>query len=188
MNLSEKVRQNFAAFLASFSSRTDALHRASPDPEQEPSETDTLNTLFEAISASYPESFANEGGFTQPQKAEALMAFFEFVTQQTHKTSTQLTEVLSELNALKADHQALLTTSAETEAAFQATQLDLEGLNNHIQELTEQLGARPSIPLNVTDPALSLFNNQEKDETGKQILSAMPKDMKRKLSAQSPAT
>jgi hypothetical protein len=55
-------------------------------------------------------------------------------------------------------------------------------------ELTEQLSARPSIPLNVTDPALSLSTNQEKDETGKQILSQLPKDLKRKLSNSSKTT
>ncbi len=52
---------------------------------------------------------------------------------------------------LKAEHEALLQTSA------QAIQ-DLEAANTRISELNEQLGARPSIPLNVTDPALSLSN------------------------------
>ena len=77
---------------------------------------------------------------------------------------------------LKAEHEALLQTSAQAV-------LDLESANSRISELTGQLSARPSIPLNVTDPALSLSTNQEKDETGKQILSQLPKDLKRKLRA-----
>jgi hypothetical protein len=180
MNLSEKVKQNFAAFLTSFSTPQAA------DPAQ--SENNTLNTLFEAVSTSYPESFTQVEGFTQIQKAVALTAFFASFNDQISSLTSRLSESATAFDALSAEHQALLTTSAETEAAFQATQLDLEGLNNHIQELTEQLGARPSIPLNVTDPALSLSTNQEKDETGKQILASMPIDMKRKLSAQPSAT
>jgi hypothetical protein len=59
---------------------------------------------------------------------------------------------------------------------------ELSEANTRIQDLTAQLGARPSIPLNVTDPAVGLSSgSQEKDETGKQILAAMPKDIKRKL-------
>jgi len=173
MNFSDKIKQNFAAFLAAFSTPPDG----ESDTQQKllsESEATTLNTLFDAISASYPESFTETEGFTSLQKAESLIAFFSSVNDQLTTASTQLTESTTALETLTAEHQALIASSN------QATS-DLEAANSRINELTEQLFARPSIPLNVTDPALSLSTNQEKDETGKQILAAMPKDMKRKL-------
>jgi hypothetical protein len=109
--------------------------------------------------------------FTQLQKAESITAFLE---SQASKNSS-LAESFADL---KAEHESLLQTSAQAV-------LDLESANSRISELTGQLSARPSIPLNVTDPALSLSTNQEKDETGKQILSQLPKDLKRKLKKQS---
>jgi len=135
-----------------------------------PAEQDnTLNTLFEALCTSYPESFADVTDFTQLQKAESITAFLE-------SQATKNTALVESFAGLKAQHDTLLQTSA------QAVQ-DLEAANSRIGELTGQLSARPSIPLNVTDPALSLSSNQEKDETGKQILSQLPKDLKRKLRA-----
>ena len=170
MNLSDKIKQNFAAFLAAFSVQTveDPLLPA-------PAEQDnTLNTLFEALCTSYPESFADVSDFSQLQKAESITAFLE---SQASKSSA-----LAEFFAgLQAEHETLLQTSAQAV-------LDLESANSRISELTGQLSARPSIPLNVTDPALSLSTNQEKDETGKQILSQLPKDLKRKLANSSKTT
>ncbi len=173
MNLSDKIKQNFAAFLAAFS----ALPTEHPAPITEhpaPHDT-TLNTLFEAVSASYPESFSETEGFTQLQKAEALAAFFASVDEKLQNASAQLSESSSAFDTLNAEHQELLASS-------KSTLQELTAANSRIQELTEQLGARPSIPLNVTDPALSNTTaTQDKDETGKQILSALPKDLKRKL-------
>jgi len=170
MNLSEKIKQNFAAFLAAFSVQ------AVEDPLLPvPAEQDnTLNTLFEALCTSYPESFTDVTDFTQLQKAESITAFLE---SQASKNSS----LAESFAGLKAEHESLLQTSA------QAVQ-DLESANSRISELTGQLSARPSIPLNVTDPALSLSTNQEKDETGKQILSQLPKDLKRKLANSSKTT
>jgi len=167
MNLSEKIKQNFASFLAAFSVQTVEDPLLPVPAEQD----NTLNTLFEALCTSYPESFSDVADFTQLQKAESITAFLE-------SQATKNTALAESFAGLKAEHETLLQTSA------QAVQ-DLEAANSRISELTGQLSARPSIPLNVTDPALSLSTNQEKDETGKQILSQLPKDLKRKLKKQS---
>jgi len=173
MNLSDKIKQNFAAFLATFTVPDPAAELAEANPLLPvPAEQDnTLNTLFDALCTSYPESFADVTDFTQLQKAESITAFLE-------SQATKNTALAESFAGLKAEHETLLQTSA------QAVQ-DLESANSRISELTGQLSARPSIPLNVTDPALSLSTNQEKDETGKQILSQLPKDLKRKLKKQS---
>ena len=170
MNLSEKIKQNFASFLAAFSVQTVEDPLLPVPAEQD----NTLNVLFDALCASYPESFADATDFTQLQKAESITAFLE-------SQASKNTALAESFAGLKAEHDTLLQTSA------QAVQ-DLESANSRINELTGQLSARPSIPLNVTDPALSLSTNQEKDETGKQILSQLPKDLKRKLANSSKTT
>ena len=176
MNLSEKIKENFASFLAAFT--TQPAENSTQSIEHSQEQDTTLNTLFDAVSASYPESFTEVEGFAQLQKAEALTAFFSSVNDKLLSASETENRLLSEAEALNADHQALIASS-------EITIQELATANSRIQELTEQLGARPSIPLNVTDPAVSLSGNQEADETGKQILAAMPKDMKRKLKTQS---
>jgi len=176
MNLSEKIKQNFASFLAAFTVPDSVTELAEVNPLLPPpaEQDNTLNTLFDALCISYPESFADVTDFTQLQKAESITAFLE---SQASKNSS-LAESFADL---KAEHESLLQTSAQAV-------LDLESANSRISELTGQLSARPSIPLNVTDPALSLSTNQEKDETGKQILSQLPKDLKRKLANSSKTT
>ena len=170
MNLSEKIKQNFAAFLTAFSVQPPAVAEQIEIPDDS-----TLNTLFEALSASYPESFTETDGFSQLQKAESLTAFFASVEEKLHKALEAERIQSTAFEVLNAEHQALLVSSTELTS-------ELAAANTRIQELTGQLSARPSIPLNVTDPAISLLSDQDKDETGKQILAAMPKDMKRKLS------
>ena len=179
MNLSEKIKQNFTAFLASFSNQP-AEPSAQSTEQNQPNDT-TLNTLFEAVSASYTESFTATEGFTSLQKAEALTAFFASVNDQLQSVKDANQSQREAFDALNTDHQALAESNETTLA-------QLAEANTRIQDLTEQLGARPSIPLNVTDPALSLSTNQEKDETGKQILAAMPKDFKRKLATNTKTT
>jgi hypothetical protein len=176
MNLSEKIRQNFAAFLASFS--TQPAEHSAQGTEHNTDQDNTLNTLFDAVSASYPESFTEVEGFTQLQKAESLTTFFTSVNEQLSAAETKLTESTTAFETLNTEHQALL---ADLETERQSLR-EAEARNI---ELTEQLSARPSIPLNVTDPKLNLSTgDQEKDETGKQILAEMPKDMKRQLKKQ----
>jgi hypothetical protein len=175
MTLSEKVKQNFAAFLAAFS--------LPDDPDQGTVQVGTLDTLFDAVSKSYPESFVNADNLTPIQKAEALTAFFSSVDEKLQLASTKLTETVSAFDSLTADHQALLLASESTASELLVSAAELAEANTRIQELTGQLAARPTIPLNVTDPALSLTLNHAKDETGKQILASMPPDIKRKLSS-----
>ena len=180
MNLSEKIKQNFSAFLSSFSTQPTTEHSAL-NTEHSP-EDSTINTLFTAVTASYPKSFTAVEGFTLLQKAEALTAFFSSFSDQLSAVETKLTESTSAFDTLNTEHQALLTSTEVTVA-------ELAQANTRITELTEQLSARPSIPLNVTDPLINLgTGDHEKDETGKQILAAMPKDMKRKLSGNSKTT
>jgi len=172
MNLSEKIKQNFAAFLAAFSVPVSPVTEPAGEIE---GQDNTLNTLFEAVSASYPESFTSIEGFTSLQKAEALTAFFSSVSDKLQAALETEQNQRTAFDALSIEHQALVSTN-------EATLAELTEANTRIQDLTAQLGARPSIPLNVTDPAVGLSSgSQEKDETGKQILAAMPKDIKRKL-------
>lgn len=190
MNFSEKIRQNFASFLAAFSL---APPSGNTVPSSTPSQTgegqdgisspdnhqdNTLNTLFDAASSSFPASFPDKDGITALQKAEALTAFFSTVSDQLSEADTKLRYKESAFNALADEHKDLIASASQLTS-------ELETANTRIAELNEQLSARPSIPLNVTDPALSLSTSQEKDESGKQILSQLPKDLKRKLQKQS---
>ena len=173
MNLSEKVKANFAAFIALFA--------AKPSPEPQLSEEQNiLDTFFDALCVSFPESFSEVSEFTQLQKAEAITSFFATISEQQTAAHTKLTETTEAFDALNVEHQALIASSAETATALETSQSELATANTTIEDLKLQLNARPSIPLNVTDPALST-GNQDKDETGKQILEAMPKDLKNKL-------
>jgi hypothetical protein len=99
---------------------------------------------------------------------------------------TQLQENKDQSHDLETANKLILSLqegfSAKMDAELESDRKLLGEAEARIAELNEQLSARPSIPLNVTDPALSLTTvSQDKDETGKQILSALPKDLKRKL-------
>ena len=172
MNLSDKIKQNFSAFLAAFATPDQPAVQVPASVSD--SGNSTLETLFAAVSTSYPESFKETEGFTHLQKAEALTAFISSFSDQLEAANNKLTETTAALETLTTEHESLLSAAA-------LTQTEIEGFQTEVASLKEQLSARPSIPLNVTDPALSLTTNQDKDETGKQILASMPKDMKRKL-------
>ena len=158
MNISDKIKQNFAAFLASFSDQSTVA---------EPVEANTLNTLFEALSASNPDILTNGNDLTTLEKAEVLADFFTSTTSKLQETSTKLAESLTASDALQVE--------------LETRNQQLETLTLEIETLRQQLKAHPSIPLNVTDPALS-FNNKPADTTGKDLLNSIPKDLKRKLS------
>jgi hypothetical protein len=166
MNLSDKIKQNFAAFLSAFS--TDPSEHSALSTEQ--NHDKTLNTLFDAFCASYPESFSEVSEFTQQQKAESITAFLDDLATK----NIQLSESFASLNA---EHEALLQSSSKT------TQ-DLDAANSKITELSEKLKARPSIPLNVTDPQVTVGNPKPEDTTGKQILKNAPKDLRFQLKKQ----
>ncbi len=136
MNISEKIKQNFAAFLNAFSIQPPEQTAQSTDLNATPDKT--LNTLFEALSASYPESFKEVSEFTQMQKAESITAFLD---SQASKNSA-LTESTETLQA------ELVTSNQEIENL----KLEIETRDQKLETLSEQLSARPSIPLNVTDP------------------------------------
>ena len=192
MNLSEKLKQNFATFLASFStqpaehSALSTEHQAlstehqalSTEPDTERSRSvdndNTLNTLFEAFSTSNPDILTTGKDLTTLEKAEILADFFTSATSKLQETSIKLAESLTASDALQVE---LETRNQQLESLTQ----QLETSNQELETLRQQFSARPSIPLNVTDPALSNSNNPP-DETGKHILASMPKDMKRKLS------
>ena len=103
-------------------------------------------------------------------KAEALTAFIE-------SNAARLTELTESFSTLQADHEALVSSAASTVS-------ELEQARETIASLNDQLSARPSIPLNVTDPALSIPTaSLPKDETGKELIKSLPSDLKRKLKA-----
>ena len=166
MTLSEKIREKITAFMAAFNPETNL-----PAPEETDQPT-FINLLFSELVAEYPDAFAVTEELTEVQKVESIKVFFAAV-------KTQLQENEDHSREFEEANKVILSTQ---EAFASKMEAELEAANSRIAELTGQLSARPSIPLNVTDPALSLATGtQDKDETGKQILAAMPKDMKRKL-------
>ncbi len=166
MTLSEKIREKITAFMAAFNPETNL---PAPEKTEQPL---FINLLFSELVAEYPDAFAVTEELTEVQKVESIKVFFAAV-------KTQLQENEDHSREFEEANKVILSTQ---EAFASKMEAELEAANSRIAELTGQLSARPSIPLNVTDPALSLATGtQDKDETGKQILAAMPKDMKRKL-------
>jgi hypothetical protein len=170
MNLSDKIMKNLSAFMADFTVQPENDPLIPPPAMQEP----VLDALFENLTAKFPETFSSVENLSQERKAELIMFCMTNLTEQILKT-------VESFDSLNAEHQEL-RQQLETGLA------ELDSERSRSEQLAEQLSARPSIPLNVTDPAISLSSNQEKDETGKQILESMPKDMKRKLSNSSKTT
>jgi hypothetical protein len=175
MNLSDKIKENFAAFLATFSEKTDAA---------QPSNLKILNTLYDDIRHSYPEFIPDHSADSLPlQKAEILTSFITTMHDKMVEASAKSNRTTEAFDLLKEIHQDMITSSQLLTTELGKNKQELETATSRVEELTLQLSARPSIPLNVTDPAVSLANNQVKDETGKQILAAIPIDLKRKLSS-----
>ena len=170
MNLSEKIKENFSAFMANFSVQPGSDPLIPPPAMQEP----VLNSLFEKLTSMFPETFSSVENLSQERKADLIMLCMTMLTEQILKT-------VESFDSLNAEHQELRQL-LETNLA------ELDAERSRSEQLTEQLIARPSIPLNVTDPAISISGTQELDETGKQILSQLPKDLKRKLKTHSQTT
>ena len=170
MNLSEKLKQNFAALIAAINPETSL-------PEPADQELSFTQSLFNDLVSEFPDAFEVTEGLTEVQMAESVKAFFAAVKMQIQESEKQ-SQVFEDAKKILLSTQEILVAHMES---------DLEAANSRIAELSEQLKARPSIPLNVTDPALSTSNNPP-DETGKHILASMPKDMKRKLSTSTKTT
>lgn len=175
MNLTGKIKENFAAFLATFSEKADAA---------QPSNLTILNTLYDDIRHSYPEFIPDHSADSLPlQKAEILTSFITTLHDKMVEASAKSNSTTEAFDLLKEIHQDMITSSQVLTTELRKNKEELETATSRVEELTLQLSARPSIPLNVTDPVLSLSTNQDKDETGKEILAAIPSDLKRKLTS-----
>ena len=172
MTLSEKIKEKFTAFMAQLNNETQTVNETEPrlvsDAEPQPTFT---QYLFNELVTEFPDAFEVTEGLSDVQMAESVKAFFSAVKSQLEENETKT-------KAFESAKSAMLILQESMTSHMQA---ELDAANTRISALTEQLSARPSIPLNVTDPALSTTNIAP-DEAGKQMLSAMPKDMKRKLS------
>ena len=175
MTLSEKIKEKFTAFMAQLNNETQTVNETEPRlvSSVEPKPTFT-QYLFNELVTEFPDAFEVTEGLSDVQMAESVKAFFSAV-------KSQLEENENKTKAFESAKSAMLILQESMTSQMQA---EIDAANNRISALTEQLSARPSIPLNVTDPALSTSNTTP-DETGKQILAAMPKDMKLKLSSKS---
>ncbi len=175
MTLSEKIKEKFTAFMAQLNNETQTVNETEPrlvsDAEPQPTFT---QYLFNELVTEFPDAFEVTEGLSDVQMAESVKAFFSAVKSQLEENETKT-------KAFESAKSAMLILQESMTSQMQA---ELDAANTRISALTEQLSARPSIPLNVTDPALSTTNIAP-DEAGKQMLSAMPKDMKRKLNATS---
>lgn len=194
MKFPDSIKQNFAAFLAAFSTKPEP--NQSSEAAAELAEADeTLDNLYASFCASFPETFSPDAAKTQLEKADAITEYLLSFNDKLLVASTKLSEITAAFDTLNAEHQELLVTSDNSlhELAASAAELaeaitklsegaaELAEANTRIEELTAQLNARPTIPLNVTDPLLSTGPEPEPDETGKEILKNIPKDLKRKL-------
>ena len=166
MKFPDSIKQNFASFLAAFSTK--------PEPDQALEADENLDNLYASFCASFPETFSLDAAKTHLEKADAITEYLLSFNDKLMIAGSKLLEITAAFDTLNAEHQELLAT-ADTNMH------ELADANTRIEELTAQLKARPSIPLNVTDPLLSTGPEPVPDETGKEILKAMPKDLKRKL-------
>ena len=170
MTLSEKIKEKFTAFMAQLNNETQTVNETEPQPT-------FTQYLFNELVTEFPDAFEVTEGLSDVQMAESVKAFFSAVKSQLEENETKT-------KAFESAKSAMLILQESMTSHMQA---ELDAANTRISALTEQLSARPSIPLNVTDPALSTTNIAP-DEAGKQMLSAMPKDMKRKLSSSTKTT
>lgn len=170
MNFSDKIKENFASFIASFSSQSEPASLLPPPAEQDSS----FNSLFEAFCTTFPDSFANVEEFTQLQKAESITSFIDSLNASAIEATEKLSESISAFEALNTLHQELILSNVEmTNEVSQS--------NTKIQTLTDQLASRPSIPINVSDPLLTDLGSK-KDKAGKEFVESIPPDERRRLS------
>ena len=174
MNLTEKVKESFASFLSACAiNQTAGEARSLSEVEAGGSNAndEMLNTLFDSLSVSFPESFQDVMDFTQLQKTAAISNFLTALNDDLTKSLSEIAKLTEAHELLQKDHE----TSIEKCDTLLA---DLTSANSSIAALTEQLKARPTIPLNVTDPKVSANPEKEVDTTGKDLYNALPADAK----------
>jgi hypothetical protein len=157
MSLAEKLKANFAAFVNSFSA-AEVSSPSEPAPvHQEAGQEGAL-----------------EDQATEPS-AQLETLNEKLQTQSPEPGTLHLAPISLKLESLKLK---LETQSQELETL----KADLSAARDQIADLTDRLAARPSIPLNVTDPRVSAnLHTEDPDDTGRQILASLPRDLKRKL-------
>ena len=190
MNLTEKVKESFASFLSACAiNQTEVKARSLSGVEarslnavearslseveaggSKPND-EMLNTLFDSLSVSFPESFQDVMDFTQLQKTAAISNFLTALNDDLTKSLSEIAKLTEAHELLQKDHETAIE-KCDTLLA------DLTSANSNIAALTEQLKARPTIPLNVTDPKVSANPEKEVDTTGKDLYNALPADAK----------
>jgi hypothetical protein len=170
MKIPLKVKQGFTTFLDILNS---PIYTGIVDDSN-------LDRVFDEARAIQPDSFTAMDEPSQVQKADILIKAFSLLNEKLLNAASVDKATETNIEQLNQKYQELNTSSEKITAELNTSQIELQDAKTQIQLLTEQLSARPSIPLNVTDPKVSVFPS-EKDLTGKQVLSNIPSDLKRKL-------
>lgn len=161
MNLSEKIKSNFRKI---FSLELDEGIKDQLSQDNGTSDTDTssadqqedslIKTAFSNFVADFPEL-----GITSNEDSSF---------------SIQLDEQITQLSAA----DMLETMLGTTQSLLQ----ELMASKAVINQLSDKLAAKPTIPAQVSDPQVSAKQDSpEKDETGKQILKSIPAEMRYRL-------
>ncbi len=158
MNLSEKIKDNFRKL---FSLEAPVIEDPIPgqEAEEQPGIPEPIKEQHIAIAfESFSELFPIEG-LTKLEDGS-----FTIEAEETTVTLEDADKLVIMLHALE---------SLNTE---------LSNAKEIIRNLSAKLAARPSVPKQVTDPQVSLsLAEEETDDTGKQILKAIPPDLRYKL-------
>jgi hypothetical protein len=153
----------------------EAVEGVVPDPPvAEPVEAvegvEGLQTLIDTAFESFLE--ANPDPSIQPDSEGNLLHIDEELPEKTYAfdAGTKLIYMLHSHTTIK----------EQLSAAMQ----QIQELGNQISDLTDRLNARPTIPKEVTDPLVNVHTDPVlTDDTGKQIMSNIPPDLKYKLKA-----
>ncbi len=202
MNLPEKLKANFLKF---FSLADPILPEIPEIPEvaevapvplvpQVPPASDNAGAVLQTVptTASAPESFsAVVDESLNLESSNPQIPQIPEVAPVSEADPHPISVALQNLVTLGLADQLSETASVEQQtetllSSFESTILQLQDAQKMIATLQSKLAAAPSIPHNVTDPQISVnLSEPVKDETGKQMLKSMPKDLKRKLNAHS---
>ena len=161
MNLSEKIKSNFRKI---FSLELDEGIKDQLSQDNDTNDTDTssadqqedslIKTTFSNFVANFPEL-----GITSNEDSSF---------------SIQLDEQITQLSAADMLETMLGTTQSLLQELMSAKAV--------INQLSDKLAAKPTIPAQVSDPQVSAKQDSpDKDETGKQILKSIPAEMRYRL-------